>query len=184
MPAAAAARRWAAAASGGSRARPQARAARRENGAAQRGRSAAAGLHFPAASALAGAGIPAGLHFPAGTAPRPFMQENGGGAAVRAGIRSPRRGGGAVSSERPARRAALWRGGSVWRRVPAAPAPPAPHRRARWLPSAGPAATPAAWCASPTENSAKCPPRGPGGTREGGHGPPARDGAARGPAAW
>lgn len=132
---------------------------------------------------------PRGLHFPASSAPRSSVREQGGGAAVRAGTRSPQRGGGAVSSERPARRAALWRCGgrvgSVWRRLPAAAAaPPAPHRRARWLPSAGPAATPAAWCASPTENSAKCPPRGPGGTRGGGHGAPARDGAARGPAAW
>ncbi|XP_050806761.1 F-box only protein 9 isoform X2 [Gopherus flavomarginatus] len=47
--------------------------------------------------------------------------------------------------------------GSVWARVSAAPGPPAPHSPGRWLPYAGLGVTPAAWCASPTENSVKSP---------------------------
>lgn len=64
------------------------------------------------------------------------------------------------------------------------PCPPAPHSPGRWLPYAGPAVTPAAWCASPTENSANFPRGDDARAERGGRRAPGRDGAARAPAAW
>lgn len=154
--------------------------------------AARAGLQLPAAPApprgrVGRSGGPRGSRFPAGGAPsraeaRRSGRERRGGAwcAQRGGWSQPAAG----ASQRPARRAALWPRGFVCSPVSAARAPPAPHSQGRWLPYAGPAVTPAAWCASPTENSANFPRGDDARAERGGRRPPGRDGAARAPAAW
>lgn len=127
---------------------------------------------------------PAWIALPSGRCAeaRRFGRERRGGAwcAQRGGWSQPAAG----ASQRPARRAALWPRGFVCSPVSAARAPPAPHSQGRWLPYAGPAVTPAAWCASPTENSANFPRGDDARAERGGRRPPGRDGAARAPAAW